>query len=72
MGRKVGFGGLVVISIGAALIATILITLLVEATGNIDSGLLFFAYVLGTIGISTFAAIALYDRVLKEKISWGY
>jgi len=72
MSRKVGAGGLITISIGSAFLAALLITIWIEAIGGVDSGLLFFAYFIGTMGIAIFTSIALYDRVLKEKINWSF
>jgi hypothetical protein len=74
MGRKVGFFGLVFMSLIAGIGAALLISLMIEATldGVLDSGLTFFAFVMGTIFIAIVFSVTLYNRILKEKISWGY
>jgi hypothetical protein len=74
MSKKIGFLGLMIGSIGSAIVATFLVVLLIEGTldGVLEDGGVFFGFVMLVIGISVMLSIKFYDWQLKEKIHWSY
>jgi hypothetical protein len=72
--RKRSFGSMVGVSAGSALIAAFLIMLVIQSSfdGILTEEWSFFAFVIGTILASVSISIIGYDKILKEKIQWGY
>jgi len=72
--RKRSFGSLIGVSALGALIAAFLVMLVALSMfdGVLTEEWSFFAFVFGTIMFSVLFAIVGYDRILKEKIQWGY